>query len=128
MFELKCPNCGGKLVAEEDQVRAFDGVVMVRSGKKLTCNACGADFERGDELNLFGSSTTVVTGDGNIVVGNVSSSSGVVIGRGTRVAFNQVGQRVKSQVNIRGNVVVGGDIVGGDRVTIVTGYDNDVRW
>ncbi len=135
MFELKCPNCGGKLTAEEDQVREFNGVVMVRSGKKLSCGSCGADFERGDELDVFGGNTTVVTGDGNIVVGNISGASGVAIGNGARVAFNKSGQKVGRQVNIGGgggvnfggsrNVVIHGDVTGGDSI-IITGDDNTV--
>ena len=120
MFELKCPNCGGKLTAEDNQVWESDGVVMVRSGKKLSCASCGSDFERGDELDVIGGNTTVVTGNNNVVVNNT--------------AFNQSGQKVGRQVNIGGrggvtlgggNIVVHGDITGGDNI-VITGDDNTV--
>jgi hypothetical protein len=107
MLELKCQNCGGQLEVDEDDVKVGDGWVYYRSRETLTCKYCGTQFVSGDDLMCDKGSLGDVTivGDGNIVVGNISNSSGVVIGGG--------------------NVVIGGDVVGGN--LIVTGSGNRIR-
>ena len=107
-MELKCQNCGGQLKFSESQVKAGHGWVIWQSRETLTCKFCGTEFVRGDDLTESKGSlgdTTVINGDNNTVVNN-------------RV-FDQRGQRAKTAINIGGNVVAGGDITGGDKITTI---------
>lgn len=120
--QLKCQNCGGKLEVDEVDVKIVGDMAIYRSRNTLTCQSCGTQFMRNDDLNedkgTLGN-VTIITGDNNSV-------------------FNQSGQTVKTQINIGGkngrggvhigggNVVVGGSITGGD-LTIITGNGNKVN-
>jgi len=105
MMELKCQNCGGQLKFDEDDVWMGNGVIMWRNrDKTLTCQSCGSQFVRGDDLKTDKGSAgntyhAEIHGAGTIVQGNgnvVASGRGVVIGGG--------------------NVVVGGSVVGGNLI------------
>lgn len=105
-MELKCQNCGGQLQFNESQVKAGHGWVVWQSHDALTCKFCGTEFVRGDNLSEDKGSlgdTTVTNGDNNTVIRNT--------------VFDQRGQKVRSSVNISGNVYVRGDVTGGDSYT-----------
>lgn len=99
MKQLKCQNCGGVLEYDEEDVRVFEGnvVMWLPKDRSLTCRNCGSKFERGDDL-AHDRGTVAIVGDGNIVVGDISNSSGVVIGGG--------------------NIVIHGDVVGRNHTVI----------
>lgn len=107
LIQLKCQNCGGQLEVDEVDVKIGHGWAIYRSRNTLTCRSCGTQFVKGDDLNEDKGSLGDVNieGNGNIVVGNISNSSGVVIGKGA-------------------NIVVDGDIVGGN--LFITGNGNTV--
>lgn len=105
-MELKCQNCGGQLKFDESDVRVNGNWVIWRSRETLACGFCGTQFVRGDDLSEDKGSlgdTTVINGNDNVVIRNT--------------AFDQRGQKVRSSVNISGNVYVGGDVTGGDSYT-----------
>jgi len=106
MMELKCQNCGGQLKFDESKVKVGGGFVIWRGSDTLTCGSCGTQFVRGDDVSedkgTLGD-TTVINGDNNTVV--------------RTTVFDQRGQKVRSSVNISGNVYVGGDVTGGDSYT-----------
>ena len=95
-MELKCQNCGGQLKFDESKVKVGGGFVIWRGSDTLTCGSCGTQFVRGDDLSEDKGSlgdTTVINGDNNTVV--------------RTTVFDQRGQKVRSSVNISGNVYVG---------------------
>jgi uncharacterized Zn finger protein len=108
--ELKCQNCGGQLRVDENDIKIVGECILYRSRNTLTCQSCGTQFERNADLAEDKGSLgdVIINGNGNIVVGNISNCSGVSIGAGAR------------------NISVGGSIVGGDNVTIITGDSNRV--
>ena len=106
-MELKCQNCGGQLKFDESEVKVGFGFVIWKGRDTLTCGSCGTQFMRGDDLSEDKGSlgdTTVINGNDNVVIRNT--------------VFDQRGQKVRSSVNISGNVCVGGDVVGGDSYII----------
>jgi len=117
MMELKCQNCGGQLRVDEADIKVVGELIIYRGRNTLTCQFCGTQFERNADLAEDKGSlgdVTVITGDNNTVINN-------------RV-FDQRGQKVHSMVNIGGNVVVGGDIVGGDLIVTSNGNRVNRNW
>ncbi len=52
MIELKCKNCGGKLLVADGDVLAANDVAIVRRGSLLRCEHCDTEYSPGDELHL----------------------------------------------------------------------------
>ena len=117
--ELKCQNCGGQLKVDEDDIKVGHGFIIYRGRNTLTCQSCGTQFERNADLAEDKGSL-----GGDIVVGNISNCSGVAIGNGAVAAGAggiAIGGNRRSGVIITGNsnIVIGGDITGGDSYTII---------
>ena len=73
MMELKCQNCGGQLKFNESEVKVGHGFVIWRGTTTLTCQSCGTQFVRGDDLaedkGTLGNIKSVINIGGHLVVG-----------------------------------------------------------